>query len=382
MATAVGEVRKERKSGVELLKLFAILLIIISHITQTLQEANPYISISGYIWDFSFASMNIQGMALQFMRSFGVFGNLVFFICSAWFLLNSNKVNTKKWLFILLEVWSVSAVIAVAFVLLKKGGVAGKHYIMSFFPSIFSNNWYLTCYLLFYPIHVFLNKMISQISQKSHLRFVISAFILYYVIDFALGSYFFVSELLLWIIVYLFISYIQKYMPDFRANKKLNITIVIVCTVLYLALIFVTNVIGLRVNYLNDKMLRWVANYNPFLLLSAICLFNLSINSQYTSKFVNGIAGLSLLIYVIHENILIRFYVRPLVLDYIKSNYGYSLIVLWVVILALITFLLSVGLSLIYQHTVGKLVKIGADWLYEKLKTRYETLEKKLLSVK
>ena len=85
MATAVGEVRKERKSGVELLKLFAILLIIISHITQTLQEANPYISISGYIWDFSFASMNIQGMALQFMRSFGVFGNLVFFICSAWF---------------------------------------------------------------------------------------------------------------------------------------------------------------------------------------------------------------------------------------------------------------------------------------------------------
>ena len=382
MSVFVGSARKERNSGVEMLKVFAIILIIISHISQTLQQENNLVGISSYILDFSAASLNAKSISLQFMRSFGAFGNLIFFICSAWFLLGSDKVNAKKWLFMLIEVWSVSVIIAISFMLLKKESISRSLLIQSFLPTTFSNNWYLTCYLLFYPLHVFLNKMISQLEKRLHLKFIISAFILYYIIDFVLGAYFFYSDLLLWMVIYMFISYVKKYLPCYSSNRRLNLIIAIICTLLYLVLLLVSNIIGLRIDALSNFMLHWGVSNNPFLLITSICLFNIALNTKFSSRLINYISSLSLLIYIFHENILIRSYIRPIILEYIHLNWGYNLIVLWILILAVLIFLLSVVLSILYNLTLGKLLKKIADLLYEKFKIIYDKVEKKLLNMK
>lgn len=44
-----GLSKKERTSGIELIKVFAVLLIVISHVVQTLHIENEYISYSDYI---------------------------------------------------------------------------------------------------------------------------------------------------------------------------------------------------------------------------------------------------------------------------------------------------------------------------------------------
>lgn len=44
--------KKERNSGIELLKIIAIVLIVISHVVYTLKTVNPYISYNGYVVDF------------------------------------------------------------------------------------------------------------------------------------------------------------------------------------------------------------------------------------------------------------------------------------------------------------------------------------------
>lgn len=41
--------KKERNSGIELLKIIAIVLIVISHVVYTLKTVNPYISYNGYV---------------------------------------------------------------------------------------------------------------------------------------------------------------------------------------------------------------------------------------------------------------------------------------------------------------------------------------------
>lgn len=85
--------KKERNSGIELLKIIAIVLIVISHVVYTLKTVNPYISYNGYVVDLSIATADIWKFILAIFSYFGALGNSIFFICSAWFLLRSSKYN-------------------------------------------------------------------------------------------------------------------------------------------------------------------------------------------------------------------------------------------------------------------------------------------------
>lgn len=80
-----------RQAGIELLKIFAIFVIIVNHVVQTLVSENLEISYQGYVVDVSNATKDIQHIVLLIFRHFGVLGNSIFFIASAWFLLKSNR---------------------------------------------------------------------------------------------------------------------------------------------------------------------------------------------------------------------------------------------------------------------------------------------------
>lgn len=87
--------RQTRDSGIELLKIFAIFVIVINHTVQSLTNEAYNIPNNGFVIDISRATTNIQCILLQIFRHFGVLGNSVFFICSAWFLLKS-KIGIRK----------------------------------------------------------------------------------------------------------------------------------------------------------------------------------------------------------------------------------------------------------------------------------------------
>ncbi len=166
-----------RRSGIELLKIAAILLIVISHITQTMNAPNPDIAYSGYLIDLDSATRSLQTFVLILFRHFGVLGNTVFFICSAWFLLESDKFRKKKWFFMLSEIWFVSVVILCISEMITRGALPFSIVIKSLFPTAFNNNRYLTRYLLFYPIHPALNPVIGKMSQKSLFRTALFSFL-------------------------------------------------------------------------------------------------------------------------------------------------------------------------------------------------------------
>lgn len=62
-----------RRSGIELLKIAAILLIVISHITQTMNAPNPDIAYSGYLIDLDSATHSLQTFVLILFRRGNVF---------------------------------------------------------------------------------------------------------------------------------------------------------------------------------------------------------------------------------------------------------------------------------------------------------------------
>lgn len=63
-----------------------------------------------------------------------------------------------------------------------------------------------------------------------------------------------------------------------------------------------------------------------------------------------------LLVYLIHENPIVRVYARPAIWQLIYDSLGYNLLFVWVVGFTVCLFLCALFLSFIYGHTVGILV--------------------------
>lgn len=370
---------KARQSGIETLKVIAILFIVLSHIIQTLCSANTYITYSDYILNLSDATLNISMIGLQFLRSFGAWGNLIFFVCSAWFLLDSNRVNSKKWFYMLLEVWVISILFTIVTTIVLEKQIPLKLLVKCLFPTTFANNWYMTCYLLFYPLHTLLNKLLDSIDQRMHFRLALAGFFVFFGANFISSGLFFASSLTLWMGIYTIVSYMKKYMKGSIDNIKANFVVLLISVGLFFVFQIVWNLIGTRFSFIYSKMLRWNSNNNPFWLISSLCMLNISRNLKLKNKSINYISSLSLLIYLIHENILLRTYFRPYIFEHVYHLYGYGHIYLIVFAYTIALFLASLICAVLYKITIGQVVKVASNSLQSSLQKRYTIIENKLI---
>ena len=380
--TALKSKKTTRNSGIELLKIFAIMMIVLFHVSQTLRSENVPAPYQGCVLDLFSATTNIQHFILIIFNHFGALGNTIFFVCSAWFLLDSSKYNKKKWFFMLAEVWTVSVVIMAIVFAIRKGDLPLSMVAKSFLPTTLCNNWYITCYLLFYPIHPFLNTIINKMSRKVLFRTALALSVLYCGISFLREGTFFASYLIFWVTIYFVIAYVKKYMTEFSASIKMNALLLAVAIIGFLGLLIATDIVALRTSHFHGQMLRWSVNNNPFLIAAAIALLNIMRNLEFKNAVINYISSLSLLIYIIHENIILRRYYRPAMLNYVYQNFGYDYIVLWVLLIALAIFVLALICSVVYDKTARILVKKISSILYEKIRSIYLKAEATLLKLK
>lgn len=84
-------VKKSRNSSIELLKILAIILIVVSH-AAPLYGDNTAIS---YI-DLTKATKDVSEFILIIIRTLGQVGNIIFVMCSAYFLYRFKKCKTEK----------------------------------------------------------------------------------------------------------------------------------------------------------------------------------------------------------------------------------------------------------------------------------------------
>ena len=377
----INNIDRQRDSGIELLKIFAIFVIVINHTVQSLTNEAYNIPNNGFVIDISRATTNIQCILLQIFRHFGVLGNSVFFICSAWFLLKSKNWNKKKWLFMVIEIWVVSIVIFIITYIILHRNISIGIIISSLFPTTFGNNWYMTCYLLFYPIHPILNSIVNMMNQRQLFRSTLVMVFLYVFMNFINCSWFFSSAIILWITIYFAIAYMQKYLMSFVDNIRENIILFIIGVIGFIGIILITDICGLYSQVLSDKVMRWVNNCNPFLLAMSIAMFNIARNIHFKNRFINYISKLSLLIYIIHENIILRTYFRPAMWNYVYKRFGYSDVIQWVFIISFIIFIFGILCSILYVLTLQRFVNKVSGKLYEVVRIKYLLFEKFCLMI-
>lgn len=373
--------RSTRKSGIECLKVIAIFMIVLSHVVQTLCTEFSTAQSSEYVIPLQTATRNLQYECLSVFRCLGTIGNMTFFVCSAWFLLENHEKKYKKAIELLVNVWLISVIWLIATIALQ-GGVSSKLVVKSVFPTLFGNNWYMTCYMIFLLAFPFLNRTISCMSRREHLRCVCITSVMWIGVNFFDSELLFASDLLLWITVYMIVAYIKFYVTSLQESTKKNIMILAFGIVGFVAIIVVTNYLGLIFFPLKNAVLRWNTNSNPFAIIIAISSFLICIKLNFKSTFINYISSHSLLIYLIHENILFREIFRPVIWNWIYNRFGYSYILLWTILFAILLFVGALALATLYDCTIRRWLSKWINGFYQMLRMFLLEKENHILGMK
>ena len=183
-----------RQSGIEFLKVIAIFIIMITHLTQSWLK---YTDIQ-----FTVTNMNANLFILLIFRHLGDIGNLIFFVCSAWFIVDSNKSKKQKIIQMIADVLTISVLWLLVPMITRVPFLNVKLIIKSLLPITFENNWYITCYILFYLASPFINKIINGIDGKIHFRIVLVLSFLYLFVNSIIGDRYYISSLIVFIVVY------------------------------------------------------------------------------------------------------------------------------------------------------------------------------------
>ena len=361
---------KIRNSSLELLKIIALMLIVISHSVPYYGDTTSISFI-----DLGIATNDITVFILNLIRCFGQIGNILFIICSSYFLLESKKSKKEKILNIILDSFVISMLFVLIAVLLKCN-ITSKDFIKQFLPITSQNNWFIGCYLLLYIIHPLMNIIISSLNKKQLFRIDLILIFLYCIVQFVIDGKYYYNELIGFILIYFLVAYIKLYMINFVKNIKINFILILVSLIGMVILLIITNILGLKFNIFSDKLLYWNKISNPMYILLSIGLFNIFNSKKFVNKFINYISSLSLIFYMIHDNLLFRSYIKP---EFYKLVFPYGHILIWVIIEAIILFICGMLISTIYKETIQKIVYIASNKIYNLSRKIYFKIEIKLL---
>lgn len=351
--------KKERNSSLELLKILGLLAIIYCH-------ARPESSFEpvGHI-NMSLVTDNWQRFIGILSKYVGQTGNDIFIISSAWFLLDSKRMNPKKVLTIIADCFVISVMFLGAF-LLAGYEFPFKIIVRQIFPIWFNNNWFVGCYILLYLIHPFLNVIIEKMERRTLLITNLGMLGLYSGLC-ILYEGFFYSRIIGLITIYFFTAYVKKYMQEFCKSRKANMTALVFATVAGTLLVLITNILGLHMDFFANKALKWFSFMNPLNILAGMALVNLFMSIHFVNKTVNYLSSITLLVYIIHYNYLVVHYLTGDIFKWIYTNYSYDYEIVWTFLYTIVLVVGSTTIATVYNKTLQKLVYKVCDGVYNVL---------------
>lgn len=360
-----NEKNDARDTNIELLKILAMLGIVIGHCrpASTSYWDNIYFELGQSTSDVGLFLLNTLGYL-------GAYGNAIFIICSAWFLTESNHIKINKINTMLADSWIFSVLFLLIASILGFNPSA-KEIIRSVFPTIYGVTWFVGCYILFYILHPFLFVVLNHIDKSSLVRLNLFLFLTFFVAYFLFPhASFYYNYLFGFICIYLFVGYAKKYMRHFINDMRIQACMALVAFVMMLAVLICTNSVGMSIPMLSNEFSYFSYFNNPLVFCGSFALFNIfRMAWGGHNRFINWLSSLTLLVFVIHENLMVRTYFKPIYFQYILSHYGVAKILPASVLLGLALFVVSYAISIFYTISVRRIyLKITESilWTMEK----------------
>lgn len=288
----------KRNYGIDLLRIFSMINVIILHINlcldiNNLKSDNEKFKI---IW-------RLESLSLFAVDCYGLI---------------SGIVGYKKYKFSnLIYIWFNSSFYSFCFFLYTCffNKINLRNMIISFFPIITNNNWYITAYFNLYLFIPFLNFGINNFNKNKY-KNIIFFYILFFsfyniighILNFNTNNFNFLNNgySAQWLIVlYIIGGYLGKYVIINKRNINLKYFIFYLFT--YLISGFLSSELYFHLIKINSQINRktFLIDYlSPTIIIEALSLImifsKLSINNKFLIKFISFFTPLNLNITLIH----------------------------------------------------------------------------------
>lgn len=335
----------ERESGIELLRIVAIIFIVLYH-----SVALPVMTNSYY-----------ETVLRTLVYQNGKLGVNIFIIISAYFMIDKH-ITVKHILKIYLPALFYSLLFY--FVSVQKGLISFsfKQFVTFLFPVYFCKWWYVSCYLILMLLTPILNMYIKSLSKKKHLIICLSLIffetILAYFKQILTGEFFgvpYFNELFIIFILYFIGSYIKLY------NFNLNSFFLIIFSLFF----FVIFKIFLPLFGLQDEVFYMNSVGNMFLSISLFLLFK---RLKFKSKFINILASTTYGIYLIHFHDIFRWFIWTYAYKIAIKYFSHYVLVYMFSVVIVLGFCFAI--DLLRQLTIHKFAFKLIDKVLNKVKNK------------
>ena len=296
--------KKQRDAGPELLRIFAMLLIIMSHL-----------AVHGGI---KYDSLSVNSAALEMMKT-GDIGVDIFILISGYYSIYSSP-KLKKGVMLIAETLFYSVLTCLTIGTLSQGRVSGMHLFYSFIPFISDKgNWFIVIYIIMYALMPFINGGLNCLSKRQFFGILMLIFIAGTILPDTFGHVdklqdYGISKLVWFVFMYSLGAYLRLY-PVKLAKKRGLCAVLWVGSALfsmlfryfYAVVLYNKNgqfggIKGLIIYFFSDISRPGFMSV-VFSVLSLLVFTSLKIKGN---KFLFAVSGSTFGIYLIHDSTWVR----------------------------------------------------------------------------
>lgn len=342
----------ERNRGLDLLRLFAGMAVVMLHYNYA------------YAFNVIDSIPTENRLFLYFMESLSAPAVNVFLLISGYFLYRSENRSLGKALNLLLLVVIFNELYYLGITALGKTSFGwGK-----IFLYLAPNQYFIVLYCAVYIISPYINKILTQLSDKGLMRFILILTIVICIEPWFVDEIELISgskinglsmishwgggsghTLVFFIYMYILGASLNRFnlIPN-RISSKCGL--------------FVSSTLAVFLSFVKLKSYVDFSYYNPFIILQSISLFYL-FKDINCSKFVSKLSKAALACYIIHYNLLyflkIEYFVRqPLYV--LVMHVFFSIMGLY-----LLSFVYMTVYDFVFKKPVEKLNKLNIDYFFD-----------------
>ena len=284
----------ERSSNIELFRIVSMLMIVAHH----------YVVNSGLIYCINAqTTLHFRDYFLLLLGWGGKTGINCFVLITGYFMCNSN-ITKKKFCKLLCEIYFYRIIIWCLFFFTGYEVFSVQGFLKMLFPFLQVADNFTGCYMLFYLLIPFLNKLIHSLNSREHFCLVLWCLVVYVLLPSFAKAHVVFNYITWFSILYVIAAYIRLYPKDWFNSTKIAGGMVCISLVFswisVIVLAVFSRVIGkdIGISYF------FVTDSNKIMALATAVsafLFFKNLNIRY-SKSINTIAASTFGVLCIHAN--------------------------------------------------------------------------------
>lgn len=359
MKTKIIQNQKQvRDSNIELLRIFAMVLIILFH----------YVYNGGF--DLNVSEFTINKCVLRTLGFGGKLGVELFVLITGYYMSEKLGGGIRRLVKFSLQV-SFYALVVFLILGLTRTEMGVRTIAGLLLPIPYNTWWFATSYFCLILLTSFLNMLISAMSKKQHKLLIIILVIVETVMPTFMLANMAYSNLAILIMLYLIGAYIRKYDPLLLRRKAVPYIGIIACACICTSSILI-DYIGQYISAFSSYARFFSDLPSCILLIAAVCIFsafrNLNIGN---STVINEIAVGTFGIYLLHEHELMRKFIW---IKIFKTNTYYTahtvILVGHMLICCMIVFFVGTVVDYMYRKLIERNVLAWLSDIINKFKKR------------